>query len=110
MFSALVYYAHISQGASLEAIADDIGISRGGLQSRLVRYGYMTTTGTSNAYRKMTGLQGRKRITHCKRGHPFDEENTRILRTTGGRICKACERIRSNAYKARKRAASGGDS
>ncbi len=27
--------------------------------------------------------------THCKRGHPFNQENTRII-PTGGRQCKSC--------------------
>jgi len=28
--------------------------------------------------------------THCKRGHPFDEENTYIIPTTGSRQCRTC--------------------
>jgi hypothetical protein len=34
----------------------------------------------------------RSRQTHCKRGHPFDTENTesRPWRPSGGRQCKAC--------------------
>lgn len=28
--------------------------------------------------------------THCKRGHPFDEKNTRL--TSKGRVCRACRR------------------
>jgi hypothetical protein len=34
------------------------------------------------------------RKTHCKHGHPFDAENTRV-RKDGGRECLACERERS---------------
>lgn len=30
--------------------------------------------------------------THCKRGHPFDADNTRIRKT--GRACRTCERNR----------------
>lgn len=32
------------------------------------------------------------RKTHCPRGHPYDEENTRRTRT-GGRLCRQCERV-----------------
>lgn len=32
------------------------------------------------------------RKTHCKRGHPFDEENTKV-RANGSRRCLACVRI-----------------
>lgn len=40
-----------------------------------------------------TALNARK--THCKHGHPFDEQNTRIVRTPSGhgRLCRACDRI-----------------
>lgn len=31
--------------------------------------------------------------TECKRGHPFDEENTRIKKGTNWRSCKACDRL-----------------
>jgi hypothetical protein len=43
-----------------------------------------------------------KTVTHCKRGHPFDETNTHIA-TTGKRICRTCnrERQRRNAALAR---------
>lgn len=36
-------------------------------------------------------------ITHCKRGHEFTPENTRI-RKAGERSCKACCRERANRY------------
>ena len=43
--------------------------------------------------------------THCKHGHPFDEENT-YWRPTGGRMCLACKRERNRGYmtNARRRA------
>lgn len=43
--------------------------------------------------------------THCKRGHEFNEQNTRILRK-GGRECLPCKRFLSKRYReARKSAA-----
>lgn len=36
----------------------------------------------------------RRERTHCIRGHPFDEENTRYS-PDGERVCRACVRIRS---------------
>lgn len=45
------------------------------------------------------------RITECKRGHPFDAENTRIRRD-GTRACRTCERERRQ----RGRPTEGGDS
>ncbi len=40
--------------------------------------------------------------TECLRGHPFDEANTYEIRT-GGRACRACNRLRQSAYMARQR-------
>lgn len=38
--------------------------------------------------------------THCKRGHPFDEENTRIDKK-GRRVCRTCASDRQRERKAR---------
>lgn len=35
--------------------------------------------------------------THCKNGHPFDDGNTGVRSDGGGRICKACCRVRALA-------------
>lgn len=42
------------------------------------------------------------KATHCKRGHPFDEENTRY-NSKGYRSCKECHRNAVNAGKRRRR-------
>lgn len=39
------------------------------------------------------------RAIHCKRGHPFDAENT-IIRSNGKRLCKACQRAYTASYNA----------
>lgn len=42
----------------------------------------------------------------CHRGHPFDEANTAVdFRRPRTRLCRACQRERSRAYLARRRAA-----
>lgn len=43
-----------------------------------------------NTHRGMGPSALNLRKTHCKRGHPFDEENTRWYR--GTRACRACQR------------------
>lgn len=48
-------------------------------------------------------IRGAKAITHCPKGHLYDEENTRIIKSK--RFCKECDRISSRMYKARKREA-----
>jgi hypothetical protein len=39
-------------------------------------------------------------VTHCPQGHPYDEANTHRT-TTGRRKCRACNRIRAAARRAR---------
>ena len=41
--------------------------------------------------------------THCKRGHPYDEENTSV-EGNGSRKCRACRRDQSRESQARRRA------
>lgn len=43
-----------------------------------------------------------KKKTHCKRGHPFDSENT-AFRLKGHRTCRKCNVIKTIAYRERKR-------
>jgi HNH endonuclease len=38
------------------------------------------------------------RQTHCKRGHPFDEANTYLVKG-GGRICRRCHADRQDGYR-----------
>jgi hypothetical protein len=41
--------------------------------------------------RRGTGIAARfAAVTHCPKGHPYDEANTKIIRR--GRACKACNR------------------
>lgn len=39
----------------------------------------------------------RARQTHCKRGHPFNDENTCLC--AGKRYCRPCQRLRRAAYR-----------
>ena len=55
-------------------------------------------------YRKILSerAKNRSRLTHCKRGHEFTDENTYVWR--GNRHCRACMRKRSKEYYERKKA------
>lgn len=47
-----------------------------------------------------TGLnQPHPPLLHCKRGHAYDEANTRV-HPRGGRTCRACDRTRAAKYRA----------
>lgn len=45
------------------------------------------------------GRNGHRRKTHCKRGHAYDETNTRVRRD-GGRECRTCERLNRPGHRA----------
>ncbi len=45
--------------------------------------------------------------THCKRGHPYSAENTRID-DVGARRCKTCDSMKSKRYFAKKKAKEAG--
>lgn len=47
-----------------------------------------------NVRRGVSIFAENRRKTHCKRGHAFDTDNTRLF-PDGHRACKACERIAS---------------
>lgn len=46
---------------------------------------------------KATGAK-HKAKTHCKYGHAFSPENTRLIRNGRGRLCKTCARVYQEAY------------
>ncbi len=60
-------------------------------------------THRENIRRGSGPFQDRARQTHCKHGHPFDQENTRI-RPNGTRKCRECERRLTRETQARRRA------
>ena len=108
MFGALLYYAHVSQGASIYAIAKELKVTPAALQGRLVRYGYKTSTGKSSLYRELTGRgpvskrPPRPRMTHCKRGHELTPDNI-YKNGKSDRTCKTCRKARaSRSYLNRK--------
>ena len=49
--------------------------------------------GASVSGRLWSGPRPNTLITHCPKGHAYDETNTRHYR--GGRVCRACDNLRS---------------
>jgi hypothetical protein len=64
-------------------------------------------TNGDNARRSENTWAGRNvRKTHCKRGHPYDDENTAWVKSVRGRLareCRICRLARRHAYLARSR-------
>ena len=54
-------------------------------------------TTKENILRGVSKIAQQARQTHCKRGHPFDEENTMIVRGSA-RQCRACNKARCAAW------------
>ena len=43
------------------------------------------------------GVHNMARKTHCPRNHPYDEANTYVIPSSGGRMCRTCARSRYSA-------------
>ncbi|MYR63887.1 hypothetical protein GTY54_49370 [Streptomyces sp. SID625] len=56
------------------------------------------------ARREMTAANPREPRTHCRHGHEFTPENTRV-NTAGARVCKTCANRASREHRARKKTA-----
>lgn len=54
-------------------------------------YGGTRSQNVQDALERGQWSSGNTKKTHCKRGHPFDEHNTRI-NPRGQRVCKKCDR------------------
>lgn len=72
-------------------------------ECRQLKYGEANRK--SREKRAARGLMpnGNTAKTHCPQGHPYDEENTYIIPSTGGRLCKICIREKGKARRARAR-------
>lgn len=62
--------------------------------------------------RDRKGRYGNRQMyqTHCVRGHPFDEHNTRLRKNKDGgtsRICKVCVSLHKRAHLLKKKAVNG---
>lgn len=102
-FTALVWSLHSEHGYAINQISKAVGVNHAALQTRLVRYGYKTSSGESMSYRPLIGRGFRRAlVTHCKRGHEFTPDNTYVYKN-GSRFCRACQNIRSKAYQERKK-------
>jgi len=56
-------------------------------------------TNQDNVDDKMAKRRDKKNtVTHCKHGHEFTEENTRIRKSDNSRQCKTCEQQRCKDY------------
>jgi hypothetical protein len=52
-YTSLLNYAHTVEGVPLYRLAKRLGVTHGALRFRLVRYGYLATSGKSRAYNRI---------------------------------------------------------
>lgn len=104
-YSELMAEQHLA-GVSIYRIAKQLGVTHLAVRARLARHGYMEEVkGLDQApylERRWLGPGGFKSGT-CKRGHDVtDPTNVRHINGDAKRpICKACERLRTDAYRER---------
>lgn len=53
-YMSLIWHAHTVEGVSVYRLAKLLGVTTGALQTRLVRYGYLPSRGTSKSYTKIS--------------------------------------------------------
>lgn len=78
-----------------------LGLHRNTIDQRLANGWPLDKVFSSEMHRDLSGLalgghasgEKARRATHCKRGHPFDQENT-LLTPKGTRVCRRCHAMR----------------
>lgn len=95
-------------GVSIYRIANQLGVTHLAIRARLARHGYTEPIKglTANTPYGTPWAHGKR--DECKRGHSLtDEVNVQIINSRDGKVrraCRTCDRIRSDAYRARKKA------
>ncbi|MBD3778492.1 MAG: hypothetical protein IE923_04405 [Micrococcales bacterium] len=77
-------------GVPRHEIAEALGVTPAAVTQRLRAHGYLKTPPSLSPFEARLGNYA---LTHCKRGHEFTPDNTRVRRS-GGRDCRACDRAR----------------
>lgn len=82
----------IPEGLTLDHLCRNVGCVRPSHCEPVTR---AENTSRTRGYRPLPS--------HCQYGHPFDEENTWLRVARNERVCKACNRRRTNAHYARRK-------
>jgi hypothetical protein len=109
-FTALLF-SLTEQGVSVKHLAEAIGVWPNTVSSRLARHGYKEPS-PSLVGNRYLGRPAALEKTHCLRGHELAGNNLYVVPKTGARVCRACNRARTNESRARRRkaaAATGGE-
>lgn len=93
-----MFIGPIPDGLSLDHVCHNLDTSCGGgpkcKHRRCTNVHHLEpVTRRENSARGRSPHANRVLVTHCKRGHSYNEENTYINATSGKRQCRACLRI-----------------
>lgn len=95
--------ALLNQGVTHVHLCEVLGVSRMTIRFRLGRHGYRSLPPSLKPYQ---GVQTKGRVSvACSHGHDMTGDNLRITVPGGARVCRTCERMRVNAYRARQKVA-----
>lgn len=59
---------------------------------------WLGTKADNSKDRDKKGRNGYAKKTHCPKGHPYSNENTYIIPSSGARTCRECDRIKALKY------------
>lgn len=94
----------LGQRITIQQVADALGVKHQTVNARLKRHGHRPQAPSQPRYlHKVTippGSGGRR--DRCSRGHDMTGDNLRLVNNDPSRrVCRRCERIRSDKYRAR---------
>lgn len=93
------------RGVRFRELAEAAGVSNEAIRFRLGRHGYIHQPQSQSAY-KPGSYTPAGPATHCHRGHELSGDNLRLVKgDEKRRVCRACDRIRTDRYRAKNEAA-----
>lgn len=97
--------AYVKQGITAYYLGQVLGVTANAITFRLARHGYRAPNPSQASAAYLNRKVGERPLGVCAQGHDMSGDNLRITNPGGARVCRACERVRSAAYRERRRQA-----
>lgn len=95
--------AYVKQGITAYYLSQVLGVTASAITFRLARHGYRDPHPSQAHVAYLNRKVGGRSLGACAQGHDMSGDNLRITVPGGARVCRACERVRSAAYRERRR-------
>lgn len=96
---------HHLAGVSIYRIAKQLEVTHLAIRARLARHGYMEPVKGLDQPDYGTPFTLGRDLSHCMRGHEFSGDNLLLINgDPKRRVCRACNRIRAQKHKAKRKA------